>query len=110
VGHSAFSQHALAAGTLAGISVAAIFFMRMRIEEMEGKASTKQPSWGGFEVEDILYLMPLVSLFDGMETFLVCAVIGAPTFALGITVAFVRTLRRHNALSTASLVKPTSRP
>ncbi|MGI4855668.1 MAG: CDP-alcohol phosphatidyltransferase family protein [Janthinobacterium lividum] len=106
---SNFLHYATAAGTLAGISVAAIFFMRMRIEEIAGKAGTAQPSWGGFELEDILYLMPLVTLFNGLQTFLMLAVIGAPAFALWITIDYFRVTRRRDAHA-AAVSKTPSRP
>ncbi|MGI4858330.1 MAG: CDP-alcohol phosphatidyltransferase family protein, partial [Janthinobacterium lividum] len=103
------ARYATAAGTVAGVSVAAIFFMRMRIEEIAGKAGTAQPSWGGFELEDILYLMPLVTLCHGLQTFLMLAVIGAPAFALWITVDYFRVTRRRGTLA-AAVSKTPSRP
>ena len=46
-------------GAVAGAAVALIFFLRMRIESFAGKAGTKQAFAGGFETEDVLYLLPL---------------------------------------------------
>ncbi|VVE16903.1 2OG-Fe(II) oxygenase [Pandoraea nosoerga] len=85
---------ASALGWIAGIAVALIFFLRMRIEERVGKAGTKQASVGGFETEDVLYLMPLVTLFDGTRGFLIAAAIGAPLFALLVIADYVRVMRR----------------
>ncbi len=85
---------AAALGWIAGIAVALIFFLRMRIEERVGKAGTKQASVGGFETEDVLYLMPLVTLFDGTHGFLIAAAIGAPLFALLVVADYVRVMRR----------------
>ena len=34
----------------------------MRIEELGGKAASRQRSLGGFETEDVLYLFPLFTL------------------------------------------------
>ncbi|KAG0184491.1 hypothetical protein DFQ28_011042 [Apophysomyces sp. BC1034] len=53
-------------GWMAGLAVALIFFLRMRIEERAGKAGTRQARLGGFETEDVLYLIPLVTLLDGV--------------------------------------------
>jgi phosphatidylglycerophosphate synthase len=89
------AQYGILAGTVAGISVAAIFMMRLQIEEIAGKSGTAQPSWGGFEIEDILYLMPLVTLFNGLHTFLTLAAVGAPAFALWVAVDFIRVMRRR---------------
>ena len=81
-------------GTVAGIAVALIFFLRMSIEEMAGKAGTTQASVGGFEIEDILYLLPLVTLADGVAPFLVAASIGAPLFAAYVVIDYRRVVRR----------------
>ncbi len=117
---SAFAQHATAAGMVAGMAVAAIFFMRMRIEDIVGKSGTAQPSWGGFELEDILYLMPLVTLFGGLQTFLMLSSVGAPAFAIWVTADFIRVTRRAantriapkraGGTSNAALPKSTTRP
>ena len=68
-------------GAVAGVAVALIFFLRMRIESMVGKSGTKQASLAGFETEDVLYLLPLVTVVNGMTPFLIAAAIGAPLFA-----------------------------
>jgi archaetidylinositol phosphate synthase len=81
-------------GLLAGSAVALIFLLRMRIEEMAGKAASKQASLGGFETEDVLYLLPLVTLFDGLTPFLVAASIGAPLFAIWVIIDYRRVSRR----------------
>jgi archaetidylinositol phosphate synthase len=81
-------------GSLAGVAVTVIFFLRMRIEEMEGKAGTRQASVAGFETEDVLYLLPLVTLTGVVTPFVVAASIGAPLFAVWVIVDFRRALRR----------------
>jgi archaetidylinositol phosphate synthase len=81
-------------GGLAGVSVAIIFFLRMRIEDLEGKAGTKQALVAGFETEDILYLLPLVTVLGAMTPFVLAASIGAPLFALWVVVDYRRALRR----------------
>ncbi|GAB2901981.1 CDP-alcohol phosphatidyltransferase family protein [Paraburkholderia jirisanensis] len=81
-------------GCVAGVAVALIFFLRMRIEDMEGKAGTKQASMAGFETEDVLYLLPLVTLFGGVTPFLVAASIGAPLFAAWVVIDYWRVMRR----------------
>ncbi|MDE1182246.1 CDP-alcohol phosphatidyltransferase family protein [Paraburkholderia sp.] len=81
-------------GGMAGIAVALIFFLRMRIEDMAGKAGTKQASMAGFETEDVLYLLPLVTLTGGVMPFLVAASIGAPLFAAWVVIDYRRVMRR----------------
>ena len=85
-------------GAVAGVAVALIFFLRMRIEELGGKAASRQPSLGGFETEDVLYLFPLVTLCNGAAPFLVAAAIGAPLFAVWVVVDYRRLVRRIHAL------------
>ncbi|WP_250450727.1 CDP-alcohol phosphatidyltransferase family protein [Caballeronia sp. ATUFL_M2_KS44] len=81
-------------GGIAGVAVAIIFFLRMRIESMVGKSGTKQASMGGFETEDVLYLLPVVTILNGMTPFLIAACIGAPLFAAYVAVDYRRVVRR----------------
>lgn len=78
---SDLGEAALPLGCLAGIAVAAIFHMRHDIEENVGKEQARQPHAGGIEAEDVLYLLPLISLSGQLEPFLVLAATGAPLFA-----------------------------
>jgi phosphatidylglycerophosphate synthase len=82
-------------GSVAGIAVAIIFFLRMRIESMAGKAGTRQAILAGFETEDVLYLLPLVTVCNGLVSFLTLASIGAPLFAIWVTIDYRRALNRH---------------
>ena len=81
-------------GLVAGAAIASIFYLRMRIEELAGKAASKQGTLAGFETEDVLYLLPLVTLFNGLTNFLVAAAIGAPLFAIWVVTDYRRVLRR----------------
>jgi phosphatidylglycerophosphate synthase len=90
----------LAQGVLAGVSVASIFHIRMRIEELAGKAGTRQASIAGFETEDVIYLMPLVTLCNGLKPLLLAAAIGAPLYALWAGFEY-RRVARHVRRSTA---------
>jgi phosphatidylglycerophosphate synthase len=91
-------------GGLAGVAVAAIFFLRMRIEGLAGKNGTKQASMAGFETEDVLYLIPLVTLVNGMTPFLIAASIGAPLFAIWVVFDYQRAVRH------AIRIKPATEP
>lgn len=81
-------------GAVAGAAVALIFFLRMRIEEMGGKAASRQAVLGGFETEDVLYLLPLVTLSNCIMPFLIAASIGAPLFAAWVVIGYRRAVRR----------------
>jgi archaetidylinositol phosphate synthase len=80
-------------GAISGSAIALIFFLRMRMEEMLGKAFTRQPYFAGFETEDVLYLLPLITLCHGTAPFLLIAAICAPLFAVWVAIDYRRALR-----------------
>ena len=86
-------------GAMAGGAIALIFFLRMRIEDMAGKAATEQGSVAGFETEDVLYLLPLVTVCNGMAPFLLSAAICAPLFAVWVAFDYRRVLRRERRIA-----------
>jgi archaetidylinositol phosphate synthase len=77
-------------GAVAGCSIALIFYLRMRIEDLAGKAANQQASLGGFETEDVLYLLPLVTLGDAVMPFLIAAALCAPLFAVWVVFDYRR--------------------
>src|SRR5271154_6862430 len=81
-------------GAAAGVAIALIFWLRMQVEALGGKAASRQPSMGGFETEDVLYLLPLVTLCNGVVPFLIAASIGAPLFAVWVVFDYRRLVRR----------------
>ena len=88
-----------ALGAVAGAAVALIFYLRMRIEEMAGKVATRQASVSGFETEDVLYLLPVVTLCSGIMPFLIAASIGAPAFAAWVVIDYRRVARRSKPMA-----------
>ncbi len=88
-----------AIGALAGGAIALIFYLRMRIEDMAGKTATRQASLAGFETEDVLYLMPLATLCNGLAPMLVAASVCAPLYAVWVIVEYRRTLRHQPSLA-----------
>jgi archaetidylinositol phosphate synthase len=85
----------VAQGFVAGCAIALIFYLRMRIENMLGKAANQQASLGGFETEDVLYLLPLITLSNGLVPFLWAAAVFAPLFAIWVVIDYRRLLRRR---------------
>jgi phosphatidylglycerophosphate synthase len=81
-------------GAVAGVAVTIIFYLRLRIEEVLGKGATQQASLGGFETEDILYLMPLATLSNGTLPLLLAASICAPLYAVWVTLEYCSLMRR----------------
>ena len=86
-------------GLVAGTAVALIFYLRMRIEELLGKAATQQASLGGFETEDVLYLFPLATLSNALVPTLLAAAICAPLFAVWVVIDYQRLLRRDRRMA-----------
>ena len=84
LGHGGLGAAALPLGLLAGLAVAAVFHMRMVIENAIGRDGARQPNIGMVEIEDVLYLLPVVAFFGQLTPFLLAASIGAPLFALWV--------------------------
>ena len=76
-------------GCAAGISVAAIFHMRNKIENQIGKELARQPNKGGIEAEDILYFLPVITFLQFDYYFLLLASFGAPVFCLWVTKDYI---------------------
>ncbi len=79
-------------GLIAGSAVALIFYLRMRLEDIAGKTASQQASLGGFETEDVLYLLPLVTISNAEMPFLVAAAVVAPLFAAWVAIDYRRVL------------------
>lgn len=73
-------------GALAGLSVSGIFWLRIAIERRIGRTAAALPSTGWFEIEDVLYLLPVITGLGLLPAFLVAAVIGAPLFAVALAI------------------------
>ena len=84
-----------ALGAIAGIAVALIFTVRLRVEELMGKSATRQALIAGFQTEDVLYLLPLVTLCGVLAPFLLAASLGAPLFAMWVLIDYWRVMRRR---------------
>ncbi len=80
--HGDFGSWSIIMGGIAGISISCIFLLRNIIESKIGKPGARQPHFAGFEAEDVLYLLPVVTILEALEPFLLAATVGAPCFAL----------------------------
>jgi phosphatidylglycerophosphate synthase len=81
-------------GAVAGAAIALIFYLRMKIEDLAGKTATRQASLGGFETEDVLYLMPLATLSNQLQLLLLVAGVCAPLYASWVVFAYRRAVRQ----------------
>ena len=80
--HGPLGTGALFMGILAGVAVAAIFQLRLMIGNITGRFQVEQPNIGLFEIEDVFYLLPLITFFGYLQPFLIVAAVCAPVFAL----------------------------
>jgi archaetidylinositol phosphate synthase len=87
-------------GCVAGCAIALIFYLRMQIEDRLGKAGAQQASVGGFETEDVLYLLPLATLWDRTASLLIAAAAGAPLYAAWVVFEFRRVMQRQQVSTT----------
>ena len=71
-------------GIIAGLAITVIFMTRITVEVRAGKEYVQQNNYGGFEVEDTLYIVGPVTWLGLLEPFLVAAAIGAPLFLLWV--------------------------
>jgi phosphatidylglycerophosphate synthase len=72
------------AGGIAAGSIAAIFLIRVFLEETVGRAMVAQENWNGFEPEDALYLVGPVAWLGLLTPFLLAASVGAPLFLIWV--------------------------
>jgi phosphatidylglycerophosphate synthase len=87
-------------GCIAGCAIALIFYLRMQIEDRIGKAGAQQASVGGFETEDVLYLLPIATLWDRTASLLIAAAVGAPLYAAWVVFEYRRVMQRQQVATT----------
>ncbi len=88
LGSGTFGDWAVPMGILAGVAVAAIFWLVLRLEARQGMRAGELPGFAGFDADDALLVLPL-ALWSGLaEPLLVAAGIGAPAFAIFMYVKF----------------------
>jgi len=79
---STLGGYATLLGVAAGVTIAVIFVLRMKLEERGGKTATAQNNVLGFETEDMMYLTGPITWLDGLDSFLLLTAIGAPIYAV----------------------------
>jgi phosphatidylglycerophosphate synthase len=75
-------------GAAAGFAIIAIFIMRTELARRQGPSALAQPAAGGFEIEDILYVIAPVTWLGFLPAFVLAASIGAPMFSLWVARGF----------------------
>jgi archaetidylinositol phosphate synthase len=80
--HGPLQHWSLPLGVLGGASLLAIFALRGEMARRRGVGAFKQPIAGGFELEDILYVIAPLTWLGWLGPFLVCTAVGTPLFTM----------------------------
>ena len=91
---TAFGAWAALLGLVAGVAVASLLWLVIRIESLEGERAAELGGLAGFDPDDAMLAVPLGVWLGLREELLIAAAIGAPLFALGMFVKFRVALRR----------------
>lgn len=81
-------------GVLAGLAIAATFYLLWRWEAITGEAVAPLGGAAGFDPDDALLLVPLLLWLGFAEYLLAAAAIAAPVFAVGFYWFFLRNAHR----------------
>lgn len=88
--HGEWGPWTIAMGFVAAFSVAVTVTVRMEIFRKFGRDAIDQPSFAGFEIEDIMYIVGPLAWFGGLDVFLLLASIGTPIFMVVTILEFFR--------------------
>lgn len=88
--HSAYGLGAIVMGLVAGMSVAAILGMVIKVESLQGARAAELGSAAGFDPDDAMCVVPIAVFFEFGEGLLLLAAIGAPCFAVFFFIVFRR--------------------
>jgi putative membrane protein len=98
----ALGRSAIVFGASTGVALLVIFNARGALARRRSAAEAfHQPSFAGFEIEDILYLIAPLTWLGGLPAFLVAAGIGAPLFAAWCVYLLWRAVAADRAQGTA---------
>ncbi|MCH8809595.1 MAG: CDP-alcohol phosphatidyltransferase family protein [Proteobacteria bacterium] len=90
---AAFGAWAPFMGLLAGLSIAAILWLVIRMEELHGQRAGELQGAAGFDPDDALLVVPVLIWLGLSDWLLAAACLGAPGFAVFMVVKFRAGLR-----------------
>jgi phosphatidylglycerophosphate synthase len=82
-------------GAISGASVAAILWIVMRVEEMNGMRSAELPNFSGFDADDAVLLIPIFIWLGFAESLLLISCIIAPL----VSILFFRMYLKQSSLT-----------
>lgn len=89
-------------GVIAAVSVGVTVSLRAEMSRRFGNDSIAQPSWAGFEIEDIMYLVGPITWAGGLMPFLLLAAVGMPVYMVMTIVDFFRQGRLRDDAGSAA--------
>ena len=89
-------------GIVAGVAVGSVFLCVILVEQVGGTGAAGLPSVGGFDADDLLFVVPIGVVFSNAEHLLAVAFVAAPLFSIGFVWWFRRQLFRRQ-VSTSTL-------
>ena len=75
-------------GLIAGVAVAAILLLTLRLESRSGARAGELGGAAGFDADDAILFVPLLIWLGFSQAMIVAAAIGAPAFALFMAIKF----------------------
>ncbi len=90
--HGSHGDWAPVMGLAAGLAIAAILWLVMKMEERHGARAGEIGGFAGFDPDDALLVLPLLIWLGQAEGLLVAASLGAPAFAVFMLILFWRRL------------------
>ncbi len=79
---SEFGLWAIAMGALAGLAVATILWLVIKLEEKQGARAAELAGAAGFDADDGMLAVPILVWLGLSEPLLIAATLGAPAFAI----------------------------
>ncbi len=90
---ASFGAWAPLMGLVAGLSIAAILWLVIRMEELHGQRAGELQGAAGFDPDDALLVVPVLIWLGLSDWLLAAACLGAPAFAVFMVVKFRAGLR-----------------
>ncbi|MEN8131194.1 MAG: CDP-alcohol phosphatidyltransferase family protein [Pseudomonadota bacterium] len=94
---SALGLWSIPMGFLAGLAVAMILWLVVKVERLEGQRAAELGNLAGFDPDDAMLVVPLAVILGWAKALLMAAAIGAPAFAIFMGLHFRSKLRNPSS-------------